>query len=167
MLVYVQQNADYPNLQLTESPQSRNVSAKQASIVGLFQIKCLKMLIYNYIYNYSCSTGFESLLVFAIIVRSRYSYGLTARVRFPAVQDFSLFHSVQTGPEAHPPSYPVGTWGSFLGIKRPGREADHSPPSSAEVKKSGATPPHVKHREDFTVYNRTVHYNSVSSWIRI
>jgi hypothetical protein len=28
-----------------------------------------------------------------------------------------------------------------LGVKRPGREADHSPPSSAEVKKSGAIPP--------------------------
>jgi hypothetical protein len=27
------------------------------------------------------------------------------------------------------------------GVKRPGREANHSPPSNAEVKKSGATPP--------------------------
>jgi amino acid transporter len=25
-------------------------------------------------------------------------------------------------------------WGLSLGVKRPGREADHSPPSSAEVK---------------------------------
>jgi hypothetical protein len=32
------------------------------------------------------------------------------------------------------PSYPVGTGGSFPGVKRPGREADHSPPASAEVK---------------------------------
>jgi hypothetical protein len=32
-------------------------------------------------------------------------------------------------------SYPVGTGGSFPGGKaRPGRDADHSPPSSAEVK---------------------------------
>jgi hypothetical protein len=30
--------------------------------------------------------------------------------------------------------YPVGTGGSFLGVKRPGREDDHSPASSAEVK---------------------------------
>jgi hypothetical protein len=42
---------------------------------------------------------------------------------------------------AHPASYPMGTEGSSLGLKGPGREADHSPPSSAEVKKSGALPP--------------------------
>jgi hypothetical protein len=28
-----------------------------------------------------------------------------------------------------------------LGVKRPGREAEHSPPSSAEVKKRGDIPP--------------------------
>jgi len=28
----------------------------------------------------------------------------------------------------------MGTWGSFPGVKRPGREADHSPPSSSKVK---------------------------------
>jgi hypothetical protein len=42
---------------------------------------------------------------------------------------------VQTGSGAHPTSYPMGTGGSFPGGKaRPGRDADHSPPSSAEVK---------------------------------
>jgi hypothetical protein len=34
----------------------------------------------------------------------------------------------------HPVSYPISTRGSFPGVKRPGREADHTPPSSAEVK---------------------------------
>jgi hypothetical protein len=29
----------------------------------------------------------------------------------------------------------------FLGVKRPAREADHSAPSSAEVKNGGAIPP--------------------------
>jgi hypothetical protein len=29
----------------------------------------------------------------------------------------------------------------YLGVKLPKREADHSPPSSAEVKKCGAIPP--------------------------
>jgi hypothetical protein len=48
---------------------------------------------------------------------------------------FSLLHLVQTGFEVHPASYPMGTGGTFPGIKRPGREADHSPPASAEVKK--------------------------------
>jgi hypothetical protein len=35
----------------------------------------------------------------------------------------------------HPTSYKMGTEGSFPGLKRQGREADHSPPTSAEVKK--------------------------------
>jgi len=40
---------------------------------------------------------------------------------------------VMNGSGAHPASYPMGTRGSFLGVKRPGSEADHSP-SSAKVK---------------------------------
>ena len=39
---------------------------------------------------------------------------------------------VQTVSEVHPAFYTTGT-GSFPGVKRPGRGADH-PPSSAEVK---------------------------------
>jgi hypothetical protein len=58
-----------------------------------------------------------------------------SRVRFPAgAGKFSLHHRVQNGSGAHPASYPMGTRGFSLGVKRPGREADHSPPSSAEVK---------------------------------
>jgi hypothetical protein len=45
-----------------------------------------------------------------------------------------FFANVQTGPEAHPASCTMGI-GSFPGLKRPGRGADHPPPSSAEVKK--------------------------------
>jgi hypothetical protein len=41
----------------------------------------------------------------------------------------------QTGSGVHPNSYKGGTGGSFPRIKRQGREADHSPPTSAEVKK--------------------------------
>jgi hypothetical protein len=42
---------------------------------------------------------------------------------------------VPTGSGAHPASYPMGTGCSFLGGKaQPGRDADHSSPSSAEVK---------------------------------
>jgi hypothetical protein len=37
-----------------------------------------------------------------------------------AVQDFSLFHSVQTGSGAHPASYPMGSAGSFPGHKAAG-----------------------------------------------
>jgi hypothetical protein len=50
-------------------------------------------------------------------------------------EDFSSSPCAQTGSGAHPSSYPMVTGGSFPGGKaRPGRDADHSPPSSAEVK---------------------------------
>jgi hypothetical protein len=56
-------------------------------------------------------------------------------VRVPAgAGNFSLRHDIQTGSGAYPASYLMDTRSSFLGIKRPGREADHSLPSSAEVK---------------------------------
>jgi hypothetical protein len=35
----------------------------------------------------------------------------------------------------------MGTRGPFSGIKRLARDADHSPPSSAEVENGGAIPP--------------------------
>jgi hypothetical protein len=41
----------------------------------------------------------------------------------------------------------MGTGGFSPGLKRPGREADHSPPASAQVKKTWAytatTPPYI------------------------
>jgi hypothetical protein len=65
-------------------------------------------------------------------------YGLDdrgSRVRFTAeAGSFSLHRRVQNGSGTHPASYPMSTRSSFLGVKRPGRESDHSPPSSAEVK---------------------------------
>jgi hypothetical protein len=61
--------------------------------------------------------------------------GWTIGVRSPTrVEDFSSSPCVQTGSEAHPDSYPMGTGGPFPGGKaRPGRDAEHLPPSSAEV----------------------------------
>jgi len=57
-------------------------------------------------------------------------------------------------------SYSMGTGGSFPGLKRPLREADHSPPSSSEIKNAWrytTTPQYVfmawclvKHRDKFT-----------------
>jgi hypothetical protein len=61
-------------------------------------------------------------------------------------QEFSLLHVVQTGSGAHPASYSMGTGGSFPGVKRQGREADHSPPTIVEVKKIWiytSTPPYA------------------------
>jgi hypothetical protein len=58
-------------------------------------------------------------------------------VRSPTkAEDFSSNLCFQTGSGAHPVSCTMGTGGSFPGGKgRPGRDADHSPPSSADVKK--------------------------------
>jgi hypothetical protein len=72
-----------------------------------------------------------------------------------------LFEVVQICCGVHPTFYPMGTGGSFLGVKRPGREADHSPPASAGVKKCGSIHPlphtpswgsayFVKYRDNFT-----------------
>jgi hypothetical protein len=60
-------------------------------------------------------------------------YGLDDRmiwILIPAgIWNFSLRHRVQTASGAHPASGALS-----LGVKRPRRKADHSPPSSAEVK---------------------------------
>jgi hypothetical protein len=49
-------------------------------------------------------------------------------------KDFSSSLCVQTGSGVHPASCTMGTGGPFSGGKaRPGRDTDHSPPSSAEV----------------------------------
>jgi hypothetical protein len=65
-------------------------------------------------------------------------YGLDDRpieVRSPAgAEDFSSILCVQTGSGAHPASCLMGTGVLSPGVKaRPGCDADHSPPSSAEV----------------------------------
>jgi hypothetical protein len=56
-------------------------------------------------------------------------------VRSPAgAKDFSSSLCVQTGFGAHPASCTMGIGGTFPGGKaRPGRDADYSPLSSAEV----------------------------------
>jgi hypothetical protein len=46
----------------------------------------------------------------------------------------SLHHRFQAGSGAHKASYTMSTEGSFPGVKRPGRVADHSPPSRAKTK---------------------------------
>jgi hypothetical protein len=68
-------------------------------------------------------------------------YGLDDRaieVRSPAgAKDFLSSLCVQTGSGAHPASCTMGTGGPFsVGKARPGRDADHSHPSSV-----GAIPP--------------------------
>jgi hypothetical protein len=56
-------------------------------------------------------------------------------VRFPAgAGNLSLHHRLQTGSGALRTSYPLHTGGLFPGVKRPRREADHSPHPNGEVK---------------------------------
>jgi hypothetical protein len=93
-------------------------------------------------------------------------YGLDdrcSRVRFPAgAVNFSLHHRVQNGSGAHPVSCLMGTGALLVGVKRPRCEADHSPPSSAEIKEWVAIYVHspntpswrgaqLKHRDNFTL----------------
>jgi hypothetical protein len=68
-----------------------------------------------------------------------YGYGLDARaieVRSPEeAKGFSSSLCDQTGSGAHPASCTMGNGDPFTEAKaRPGRDADHSPPSSTEVK---------------------------------
>jgi hypothetical protein len=65
-------------------------------------------------------------------------YGLDDRaikVRSSAEENVSSCSlCVQTGSGANPACCTMGTGGPFPGAKaRPGRDADHSPPSSAEI----------------------------------
>jgi hypothetical protein len=65
-------------------------------------------------------------------------YGLDDRAievwSLAGTKDYSSILCIQTGSGAHPVSCTMGTGGPFPGGKaRPGRDADHSPPSSAEV----------------------------------
>jgi hypothetical protein len=95
---------------------------------------------------FSLISGYSIITVrYDLPARSRVSsgsmvsdYGLDDRaigVRSPAgAKDFPSILCVQTGSGAHPASCTMSTGSPFPGGKaRPGRDADHSPPSSAEV----------------------------------
>jgi hypothetical protein len=62
-----------------------------------------------------------SFQVSSMILALFNDYGLDDRgptVRFPAgAENFSLHHCAQNGSVAHPASYPMGTRGSFPGVK--------------------------------------------------
>jgi hypothetical protein len=81
-------------------------------------------------------------------------------VRLPAeARDyFALLRSVQTGSGDHPALYSMDNGGSLPGVKRSGSEADHSPPSSAEMKNVWSYTSilnislHGVHRDNFTVF---------------
>jgi hypothetical protein len=82
--------------------------------------------------------------------RNRYSDWLRAgrlrgRSSSPG-REKNFLQIVQTGSGVHPTSHPMGTGDSSPGLERQGREADHSPPAGAEVKKIWvyiSTPPYA------------------------
>jgi hypothetical protein len=96
--------------------------------------------------------------------RSRYSDWLRAgRQRDQSSRPGRVkIFSESSRPALRPTQPPIQwvPWALSLGIKRPGREADHSPPISAEVKKTWvyiSTPAYafialclIKHRDNFT-----------------
>jgi hypothetical protein len=84
-------------------------------------------------------------------------------IRFQArARDCSLPHSVQAGSGPHPAPYPIGLRGLYiLGVKQQGREADHSLPSSTEVKNDGAMPP-LPHMRHAIVVSYIINYMDVS-----
>jgi len=82
-----------------------------------------------------------------------------------------LSYHVHTGSETHPASCEMVTGGLFPGLKRQGREADHSRKCSAEVQNLWSytsTPSYifmawylVKHRDKFTL---TYEVLKISDW---
>jgi hypothetical protein len=79
-------------------------------------------------------------------------------------RNFSLRHRVKTGSGGQLAPYPMGKWAVCSGIKRPKREADNSPPSSAEVKNAWSytsIPPYV-----FMAWCLVIHRDNFSSKFR-
>jgi hypothetical protein len=89
------------------------------------------------------------------------------RNRCNSVHSQRLFflHSVHSGSSAHPASYPVGTGNIFPGLQRQEHEADHSPPSSAEIKNRGAIPqfPHMSSRPGAYLCKCRGNFNYIST----
>jgi hypothetical protein len=107
----------------------------------------------------------EGTLYFITECSHTYSDGLRAgRPGFDSRQAHEIFLlSTASRPTLGPTQPPIkGVSEAFyLGVKRPGGEADHSPTSSAEVKNGGAIPPLpntfslsgaslIKNRDNFT-----------------
>jgi hypothetical protein len=108
------------------------------SLVLLLPCETIHSLPLAFLFNYFfwITYGFTGSRVSSGSIVS--DYGLDDQaigVRSPAGEkDFSSNLCVQTGSEVHPASCTMGTGVFSPGVKaRPGRDADHSHPSSAEV----------------------------------
>jgi hypothetical protein len=119
-------------------------------------------------YDIFSEKGFFDLLLFSesnsdrTPVTFHIKLGTLDLIKHPSIHFCfcSVHHRFHHGSGAHSASYPMGTRGSFPGVKWPRREADHSSPPSAEVKNAWSyisTPQYafitcclVKHRDNFT-----------------
>jgi hypothetical protein len=122
-------------MSLLQLNQEDMIDGKAAQIRRTTGVECLlsvgrpKCRWENYV---TCTTWKKSRGSSGSIVSD---YRLDDRGSIPTeAEDFSSNPCVQTGSGAHPASCPMDTGGLFpWGKARPGRDADHSPPSSAEV----------------------------------
>jgi hypothetical protein len=113
-------------------------------IFSIFKVEKTAIHIFSYIHFMFRSVSYRYEMHMLILDVNRVARSVqclttdwTAGVQSPTeAEDFSSTLCSQTGSGAHPAFYTMGTGGSFSEDKaRPGRDADHSPPSSAEVKK--------------------------------
>jgi hypothetical protein len=63
--------------------------------------------------------------------------GLDGWSSVPGRCKISLLHNFHTGSEAKLASYVMSVWSCYYGVKQQERDADHAPPSRAEVKNGG------------------------------
>jgi hypothetical protein len=112
-----------------QNGQVRFFQKTQFSVTILLFISYIILSVYVSIPDHVCGAAVAQAVLCL-------TTGWTIGVRSPTgAEDFSSSPCVQTGSGAHAASYPMSTGGPFpAGKARPGRDADHSPPFSAEVK---------------------------------
>jgi hypothetical protein len=94
----------------------------------------LSVSIYSYYYGTLCCWK-AGMAQSALRMRYEPEYQGSIPGRYAKL--FSLCHRVHTDSGTHQDSYPMGKKGILSpAVNRPGREADHSPPFSAEVTSS-------------------------------
>jgi hypothetical protein len=125
----------------------RGLYLKLYEYLKYFTSKVVCISLYKFCFHYPLKLPLKWLIINTSPVRiaqsvRRRATGWTAHVQFPAVQDFAFLHSVYAGGPSSLLSN--GYWRIFpRGVKRQGRETDHSPPCSVEAKKDGAIPPYA------------------------
>jgi hypothetical protein len=93
--------------------------------------------LYNERLYYFCP-AFINVMESAQLIR--YSDGLRTGFNSWQSQGIFIYSTASALTQSPPASYPVGTADSIPGVKQPVHEADHSHPSSTEVKNGGAIP---------------------------